>query len=403
MAATCTAVAAQIAVQCTPRRWAGAAAAADSCSSRARSNAPTTPSPRPCARPPVAGGAAHHLVACGGDPARRRGHAGDLRLYLLPRPSWCTRDHSRTQLMIDQGVIKPEEAQFPPRAQPYPIPAWRQLQPAGGVFSAAPAARRRPARALHRRRVGPDRRRRPVRTHRRRAPAGGAAADGRRRAQASAPAPTTCRMVAMCWHDENAVGATTVESISTRTMELGRLESRLTSGLVRRPSPNSTRTRSSAPSARSTPPSTIHSLLPGPRRCDLSPAPARPTPRHPPHPRLHLPRRRLGAGRIQRHPRAGYTASVEETVPRPARQGRAGDRRIWHAAARHSRAARARVAKGKQSGAPAIQRLIRRPARSGGRSRALRAVSADRRRLRRAQADGGIAHRRHHRRLRRRA
>ena len=27
-------------------------------------------------------------------------------------------------------------------------------------------------------------------------------------------------MVAMCWHDENAVGAATVEPISTRTMEL---------------------------------------------------------------------------------------------------------------------------------------------------------------------------------------
>jgi len=34
-------------------------------------------------------------------------------------------------------------------------------------------------------------------------------------------------MVAMCWHDENAVGAATVESISTRTMELDGFESRL--------------------------------------------------------------------------------------------------------------------------------------------------------------------------------
>ena len=34
-------------------------------------------------------------------------------------------------------------------------------------------------------------------------------------------------MVAMCWHDEHAVGAATVESISTRTMELDGFESRL--------------------------------------------------------------------------------------------------------------------------------------------------------------------------------
>ena len=41
------------------------------------------------------------------------------------------------------------------------------------------------------------------------------------------PTADNLSMVAMCWHDENAVGAATVESISTRTMELDGFESRL--------------------------------------------------------------------------------------------------------------------------------------------------------------------------------
>ena len=41
------------------------------------------------------------------------------------------------------------------------------------------------------------------------------------------PTADNLSMVAMCWHDEHAVGAATVESISTRTMELDGFESRL--------------------------------------------------------------------------------------------------------------------------------------------------------------------------------
>jgi serine/threonine protein phosphatase PrpC len=104
------------------------------------------------------------LVACVvQDGAAHWAHAGDSRLYLLRRGHIVTRtrDHSRTQLMIDQGLLQARGRAQPPRAQPHVFLPRRQPRAAGRAFAAHPAARRRRPRAVQRRRVGPDRRRQP--------------------------------------------------------------------------------------------------------------------------------------------------------------------------------------------------------------------------------------------------
>jgi len=156
-------------------------------------------------------------------------HAGDSRLSLLRRGHLVTRtrDHSRTQLMIDQGVIKPEEAHLHPgRNRIYsclggnynpqveysprtPLRdgdllalctdgVWGPIDDDGLVVNLTAGVL---SRAVPRLMDVAERK-------------AGASADN-------------LSMVAMCWHDENAVGAATVESISTRTMELDGFESRL--------------------------------------------------------------------------------------------------------------------------------------------------------------------------------
>ena len=156
-------------------------------------------------------------------------HAGDSRLYLLRRGHLVTRtrDHSRTQLMIDQGLIKAEEAHLHPgRNRIYsclggnynpqveysprtPLRdgdllalctdgVWGPIDDDGLVVNLTAGVLSQAVPRLldiSERKAGPT-------------------ADN-------------LSMVAMCWHDENAVGAATVESISTRTMELDGFESRL--------------------------------------------------------------------------------------------------------------------------------------------------------------------------------
>ncbi|MCK6408227.1 MAG: serine/threonine-protein phosphatase [Thauera sp.] len=156
-------------------------------------------------------------------------HAGDSRLYLLRRGHLVTRtrDHSRTQLMIDQGMLLPEDAQHHPGRN-------RIYSCLGGNYT--PQVEYSPRTPLH---------------------------DGDLLALCSdgvwgatdddglvvnltagvlsqavprvmdlaehnaGQSADNLSMVAMCWHDEHAVGPASAESISTRTMDLDDFESRL--------------------------------------------------------------------------------------------------------------------------------------------------------------------------------
>jgi len=156
-------------------------------------------------------------------------HAGDSRLYLLRRGHLVTRtrDHSRTQLLIDQGLIDAEEAHLHPgRNRIYsclggnhnpqveysprtPLRdgdilalctdgVWGPIDDDGLVVNLTAGVL---GQAVPRLMDVAERK-------------AGSTADN-------------LSMVAMCWHDENAMGPATAESISTRTMELDGFESRL--------------------------------------------------------------------------------------------------------------------------------------------------------------------------------
>ncbi|MFU2487335.1 PP2C family protein-serine/threonine phosphatase [Thauera sp. WH-1] len=170
------------------------------------------------------------LIACivqGG--AAYWAHAGDSRLYLLRRGHLVTRtrDHSRTQLLIDQGLLQADEAaEHPGRNRLYSC--------LGGNHS--PQIEHSPRTPLRDGDIlalcsdgvwgpigddqlvaglsgGPLNRRVPLLMDQAER-AAGASADN-------------LSMVAMCWHDETSAGAATVDAISTRTMALDDFTTRL--------------------------------------------------------------------------------------------------------------------------------------------------------------------------------
>ncbi|MER2551725.1 MAG: PP2C family serine/threonine-protein phosphatase [Thauera sp.] len=156
-------------------------------------------------------------------------HAGDSRLYLLRRGHLVTRtrDHSRTQLMIDQGLLLPEDAHHHPGRN-------RIYSCLGGNYTPqVEYSPRTPLRDGDLLALCSD-------------GVWGATDDDGLVANLSAgvlsqavprvmdlaernagQSADNLSMVAMCWHDENAVGAASAESISTRTMDLDGFESRL--------------------------------------------------------------------------------------------------------------------------------------------------------------------------------
>ena len=78
------------------------------------------------------------------------------------------------------------------------------------------------------------------------------------------------------------------------------------------------------------------------------PTPAGPAPHRQDHPQFHPPRRRLGADRNGRHPRAMHRLGRRKPAALPARQGPGlGDRRIRHAAALDAHRSAREAAKGK--------------------------------------------------------
>ncbi len=170
------------------------------------------------------------LVACVvQDGAAFWAHAGDSRLYLLRRGSVVnrTRDHSRTQLLIDQGLLDADEAATHPGRN-------RLYSCLGGNH--APQIEHSPRTPLRDGDIlalcsdgawGPlseD----SLATHLTTAPLSKGVPrlleDAERRAGATAD---NLSMVAMCWHDEGNTGHETAEAISTRTMELDDFTTRL--------------------------------------------------------------------------------------------------------------------------------------------------------------------------------
>lgn len=170
------------------------------------------------------------LVACVvQDGAAHWAHAGDSRLYLLRRGQIATRtrDHSRTQLLIDQGLLQPDEADthagrnrlysclggnHAPQVEHSPRTPLRDGDilalcsdgvwgPTGDasvvIHLTATALGQGVPRLLD---------------------------DAERRAGANAD---NLSMVAMCWHDEDNAGPASAGSISTRTMELDDFTTRL--------------------------------------------------------------------------------------------------------------------------------------------------------------------------------
>ena len=170
------------------------------------------------------------LVACVvQDGAAFWAHAGDSRLYLLRRGHVATRtrDHSRTQLLIDQGLLEADEAATHPGRN-------RLYSCLGGNH--APQIEHSPRTPLRDGDIlalcsdgawGPlseD----SLATHLTTAPLSKGVPrlleDAERRAGATAD---NLSMVAMCWHDEGNTGHETAEAISTRTMELDDFTTRL--------------------------------------------------------------------------------------------------------------------------------------------------------------------------------
>ena len=170
------------------------------------------------------------LVACVvQDGAAHWAHAGDSRLYLLRHGHIVTRtrDHSRTQLMLDQGLLQPEDAHnhpgrnrlysclggnHAPQVEHSPRTPMRD----GDVLALCSDGAWGP--------IGDD----SLVTHLTAAQLSQSVPrlldDAERRA---GPNADNLSMVAMCWHDEDNAGPASAESISTRTMELDGFESRL--------------------------------------------------------------------------------------------------------------------------------------------------------------------------------
>ena len=170
------------------------------------------------------------LVACVvQDGAAHWAHAGDSRLYLLRHGHIVTRtrDHSRTQLMLDQGLLQPEDAHnhpgrnrlyswlggnHPPQIEHWPRTPMRD----GDVLALCSDGAWGP--------IGDD----SLVTHLTAAQLSQSVPrlldDAERRA---GPNADNLSMVAMCWHDEDKAGPASAESISTRTMELDDFTTRL--------------------------------------------------------------------------------------------------------------------------------------------------------------------------------
>jgi serine/threonine protein phosphatase PrpC len=170
------------------------------------------------------------LVACVvQDGAAYWAHAGDSRLYLLRRGHVLvrTRDHSRTQLLVDQGLLQPDEALTHPGRN-------RLYSCLGGNH--APQVEHSPRTPLRDGDIlalcsdgvwgpaGDD----SLVIHLTATPLGRGVPrlldDAERRAGQNAD---NLSMVAMCWHDEGSTSPASAESISTRTMELDDFTTRL--------------------------------------------------------------------------------------------------------------------------------------------------------------------------------
>ena len=170
------------------------------------------------------------LVACVvQDGAAYWAHAGDSRLYLLRRGHVVvrTRDHSRTQLLVDQGLLEPDEAlthpgrnrlysclggNHTPQVEHSPRTPLRD----GDILALCSDGVWGPA--------GDD----SLVIHLTATPLGRGVPrlldDAERRAGQNAD---NLSMVAMCWHDEGSTSPASAESISTRTMELDDFTTRL--------------------------------------------------------------------------------------------------------------------------------------------------------------------------------
>lgn len=159
-------------------------------------------------------------------------HAGDSRLYLLRRGHMVTRtrDHSRTQMLVDQGLLRPEDAQHHPGRnrvysclggthQPQVEHSPRTPLCDGDIIALCSDGVWGP--------VGDD----SLVTGLTNGPLGQAAPQLMDQAEHIAgPSADNLSMVAMCWHDENNLGPATVDAISTRTMEMDMFSTRLGSG-----------------------------------------------------------------------------------------------------------------------------------------------------------------------------
>lgn len=159
-------------------------------------------------------------------------HAGDSRLYLLRRGHVVTRtrDHSRTQLLVDQGLLRPEDAdKHPGRNRVYSC--------LGGTHQ--PQVEHSPRTPLRDGDIialcsdgvwgplGDDR----LVTGLTTGPLAQAVPQIMDQAEHIAgPSADNLSMVAMCWHDENNLGPATVDAISTRTMEMDMFSTRLDTG-----------------------------------------------------------------------------------------------------------------------------------------------------------------------------
>lgn len=170
------------------------------------------------------------IVACVvQDGAAHWAHAGDSRLYLM-RGGYIvarTRDHSRAQLLVDQGVLQPEEALLhpgrnrlysclggnqPPQVEHSPRTPLRD----GDILALCSDGAWGPASdesVLIHLTAMPLNRGVP-----------GLLDESERRAGTTAD---NLSMVAMCWHDEDNTGAASAQAISTRSMALDDFTTRL--------------------------------------------------------------------------------------------------------------------------------------------------------------------------------
>lgn len=159
-------------------------------------------------------------------------HAGDSRLYLLRRGHIVTRtrDHSRTQLLVNQGLLRPEEAhEHPGRNRVYSC--------LGGTHQ--PQVEHSPRTPLRDGDIlalcsdgvwgplGDDR----LVTGLTCGPLAQAVPQLMDQAEQIAGASAdNLSAVTMCWHDENNLSPATVNAVSTRTMEMDMFSTRLDTG-----------------------------------------------------------------------------------------------------------------------------------------------------------------------------